>query len=92
MALGYPPRQTAATTALVVTACSFTGAAGYAGHMDLPWLLTVLAGVAVLAGSQIGSRLMIKGAKPGWITWGYATVLAAVAVKLLYEVVAPSLG
>ncbi|WP_316979868.1 sulfite exporter TauE/SafE family protein [Shumkonia mesophila] len=92
MALGYPPRQTAATTALVVTVCSFTGAAGYAGTMELPGLLTALAAVAVIVGSQIGSRLMIKGAKPAWITWGYAAILTAVAVKLLWEAAASSLG
>ncbi|MBE0530282.1 MAG: sulfite exporter TauE/SafE family protein, partial [Rhodospirillales bacterium] len=85
MSLGYAPRQTAATTALVVTVCSFTGAAGYAGTMDLPWLLTGLAVVAVLIGSQVGSRLMIKGAKPAWITRGYAVILTAVAAKLLWE-------
>lgn len=92
MALGHAPRQTAATTALVVTVCSFTGAAGYAGTMALPDLLTGLAVVAVLIGSQVGSRLMIKGAKPAWITWGYAAILAAVAAKLLWEAAAAALG
>ena len=92
MALGYAPRQTAATTALVVTVCSFTGAAGYAGTMELPGLLTGLAVVAVLIGSQLGSRLMIKGAKPAWITRGYAAILTAVAAKLLWEAAAASLG
>jgi len=92
MALGYPPKQTAATTALVVTVCSFTGAAGYAAHVDVPWGLAALAAVAVVVGSQIGSRLMIKGVKPAWITWGYAAILTAVAAKLLWEAMAPALA
>lgn len=88
LALGYPPKQTAATTALVVTICSFAGVAGYAPRLDLPWQAAILAAIAVVAGSQIGARLMLKGAKPAWITWGYAVILGGVAVKLLWEVLA----
>jgi uncharacterized membrane protein YfcA len=60
--------------------------------MELPGLLTALAALAVLIGSQIGSRLMIKSAKPAWITWGYAVILTIVAAKLLWEAAAFSLG
>lgn len=87
MALGYPPKQTAATTALVVTVCSFAGFAGYAPGLNLPWLVAGLAVAAVVIGSQIGARLMLRGAKPAWITWGYAVILGGIAVKLVWEVV-----
>lgn len=92
MSLGYGPRQTAATTALVVTVCSFTGVAGYAPHMAVPGGLAAMAGLAVVIGSQIGSRLMVRGAKPASITGGYAILLSAVAAKLLWEAASPLLG
>jgi uncharacterized membrane protein YfcA len=88
LALGYPPRQTAATTALVVTVCSFAGFAGYLPRLDLPWAVTGLALVAVVCGSQIGARLMIRGAKPSWISWGYVAILTGVAAKLIWEAAA----
>ena len=88
LALGYPAKQTAATTALVVTVCSFAGFAGYAPRLDLPLTVTVLAVVATVAGSQIGTRLMLRGTKPAWITWGYVVILIGVAVKLMWETVA----
>ena len=85
MALGYAPKQTAATTALVVTVCSFAGFAGYAPRFDLPLGLTALGIGFVVIGSQVGARLMLKGAKPAWITWGYVVILSAVAAKLVWE-------
>ncbi len=88
LAMGYAPRETAATTALVVTVCSFAGVVAYLPHMELPWLPAVLAAAAVVAGSQLGSRLMIRGAKPAWIAWGYVAILAAIAVKLAGEAIA----
>lgn len=92
LALGYSPRATAATTALVVTVCSFAGFAGYAPRLDVPLALTIPAVIAVIAGSQIGARLMLKGAKPAWITWGYVAILCAVAIKLVWEAAARLLG
>lgn len=89
MAMGSPPRQVAATTALVVTVCSFAGFAGYAPGLDLPWTLAVAATAAVIIGSQIGARLMLRGAKPSWIAWGYVAILGAIAVKLLWEAAVP---
>lgn len=92
LALGYPPKRTAATTALVVTVCSFSGFAGYAPGLDISWSAAGLALAAVIVGSQIGSRLMLRGAKPAWITWGYAVILGGIALKLLWEVSAALLG
>lgn len=85
LALGYPPRRAAATTALVVTVCSFSGFAGYVPALDVPMGFAAIAAVAVIAGSQIGSRLMIRGVKPAWIGWGYAIVLAVVAARMIWE-------
>lgn len=85
MAMGYPPRRVAATTALVVTVCSFAGFAGYAPNLDLPWTVAIATAAAVIIGSQIGSRLMLRGAKPSWIAWGYVAILGGIAVKLLWE-------
>jgi len=86
MALGFPPKRTAATTALVVTMCSFTGFAGYAPQFSVPLSLTALGVGAVLIGSQLGAHMMLRGVKPSWINHGYAAVLSIVALTLASEV------
>jgi len=43
LALGYPPKQAAATTALVVIVCSFAGVAGYVPYLDFPVILACVA-------------------------------------------------
>jgi uncharacterized protein len=86
MALGFPPKRTAATTALVVTICSFAGFAGYAPHFSAPLGLTALGVCAVLIGSQLGAHIMLHGIKPSWISQGYAAVLTFVALTLVSEV------
>ncbi|MFD2181726.1 sulfite exporter TauE/SafE family protein [Rhodoplanes azumiensis] len=88
VALRYPPRRAAATTALVVTVCSFAGVAGYAPTLDLPVGPTLLTVAAVLIGSRIGTLLMLRTARPAWIMRGYAIVLAGVAAMLCGEVLA----
>jgi uncharacterized protein len=86
MALGFPPKRTAATTALVVTVCSFAGFAGYAPQFSVPLSLTVLGVGAVLIGSQLGAHVMLRGIKPAWINKGYAAVLSIIALTLVSEV------
>jgi uncharacterized protein len=86
MTLGFPPKRTAATTALVVTVCSFAGFAGYAPQFEVPLGLTAFGICAVLIGSQLGAHLMLRGVKPSWINQGYAAILSIVAITMLSEV------
>ena len=46
LALGYPTKQAAATTAFVVVFSSFSGFAGHAALGDLPWTFIASAGAA----------------------------------------------
>ena len=85
LSLGYPPKQTAATTALVVTVCSFAGVAGYAPRLDFPVAVAVLSALPMVIGSQVGARLVLRGATPSWITRGYVVILVGVAIKLVWE-------
>ena len=87
LALGYPAKQAAATTALVVTFSSISGFAGYAAQGHFPLLPTVLGIAAVLLGSQLGARFMTGKAKAAWITQTYAVVLVVIAAKLVWEAV-----
>ncbi|MCU7958521.1 MAG: sulfite exporter TauE/SafE family protein [gamma proteobacterium symbiont of Bathyaustriella thionipta] len=86
MELGYPTRQAAATTAFIVTFSSFSGFLGHMaeGHVDM--LLTGLAVVAVIAGSQLGAWFMANKARPEWVKRLYGVLLLAVAIKLLLGV------
>jgi uncharacterized membrane protein YfcA len=86
MALAYPPKQMAATTALVVTVCSFAGLAGYVPQFEMPLDMAALGVCAVLIGSQLGAHIMLRGMQPAWINRGYAAVLSAVALTMLSEV------
>ena len=85
LALGYPAKKAAATTALVVTFSSISGFAGYAAQGHFPLLPTVLGVAAVLLGSTFGARFMTGKAKSTWITQTYAVVLVLIAVKLVWD-------
>lgn len=83
--LGLPPKRAAATTALIVTLCSFAGFAGYAARAQLPMMMTLFGAVAVLLASLVGPRLMIRKVKSRWIRQGYAAILILVATILIWE-------
>ena len=87
IALGYPTKRAAATSAFVVVFSSFSGFLGHvaAGHFDRTLMLGGLA--AVIAGSWLGSRIMIDKADPRLIKRMFGVVLLVVAVKLAWGVV-----
>lgn len=86
MALGYPVKQAAATSAFVVIFPSFSGVAGHVAGGHFHWPLMAAATVAVIVGSQIGARLMKEKMKAAWIKKMFAGVLLAVSVKLFLKV------
>ena len=85
MAMGYPTKMATATTAYVVTFSSFSGFVGHASAGQLPWQVTAIGAVAVLLGSQFGARYLTGKAKAPEVKRIYAAVLAAIAIKLLFD-------
>ncbi len=83
IAMGYPTKTAAATTAFAVVFSSFTGFAGHlaAGHFN--WPLMLWASLAVVLGSQIGAHLMSTRMKSRQLKQIFAVVLLFVAVKLI---------
>ncbi len=89
LALGYPTKRAAATSAFVVLFSSFAGFAGHAALGELPWTLIAGAGAAAVVASQFGARLMRDRLRAPWIKTGFGVVLLAVAVKLALPVLFP---
>ena len=85
MAMGYPTKRAAGTTAMVASFSSFSGVVGHAARGHFPLLLTLLAVVAVCAGALSGARFMVARTKTGGIKLTYATLLLVIAVKLAWE-------
>ncbi|MGQ4871040.1 MAG: sulfite exporter TauE/SafE family protein [Candidatus Thorarchaeota archaeon] len=83
---GLDPKVAAATSALVVT-CS--GSASFLSHVLTAaapdWAVWIASAVAVLGGSQIGSRLMAHRARPRHIRAVFGMVLLCVAALLLVQ-------
>ncbi len=85
IAIGYPTKQAAATSAFVVVFSSFSGFAGHVaeGHFNLP--LLIYASIAVIVASQIGARVMKEKMKAKWIKQSFGVLLITVAVKLSWH-------
>jgi uncharacterized membrane protein YfcA len=83
---GLAPRIAAATSSLVIT---FSASSGFLAHLlsaaRPDWLLWGLCAGAVLAGSQIGSRLMAHKLKGGAIKLIFGVVLLIVAALLIFN-------
>ncbi|MFC1811410.1 sulfite exporter TauE/SafE family protein [Thermodesulfobacteriota bacterium] len=85
LAMGYPTKQAAATSAFVVIFSSFSGFAGHVAEGHFNWPLMVVTGIAVVVGAQVGAYVMKEKMKAKWIKQMFAVVLLAVAVKLLWK-------
>jgi len=87
MYMGYPTKVAAATSAFVVVFSSFTGFLGHlaVGHFD--WALMAVLAVAVIAGSQVGARVMHARMKPRLIKQMFGIVLIFVALKMLWGLI-----
>jgi hypothetical protein len=51
------------------------------------WLLTAIGVVAVIIGSQLGGRFVVKKAKSKQVKIIYVIVLVLIASKLIYSVI-----
>ncbi len=87
LALGYPTKVVAATTALAVMVSAFSGFMGHiaVGHFD--WQLLIFAGIAVVVGSQIGARVMNSRMEPRRIKQMFGILLVLVALKLIWGLI-----
>lgn len=85
LAMGYKTKEAAATSSFVVVFSSFSGFAGHVaeGHFYWPFMLATT--VAVIAGSQLGAKVMKEKMEDRWIKRMFAVVLLAVAVKLFWR-------
>lgn len=87
MWMGYKTKQAAATSAYVVTFSSFSGYFGHIAQGHFEWKLGVVLVVAVIIGSQVGSRFLTNQAKSKQVKIVYAIVLLIIAFKMILEVV-----
>lgn len=84
MYMGYPTKIAAATSAFVVIFSSMTGFLGHVavGHFD--WQLMVIASIAVILGSQLGSRTMATRMKPRQLKQMFGVVLLFIGFKMIW--------
>ena len=81
---GLDPRAAAATSALVVTGSGISGFVSHLATAARPnWGIWLTAALAVLAGSQIGSRLMSTRLKPRAVKVIFGVVLLGVSALLI---------
>ena len=85
LAMGYPTKKAAATSAFVVIFSSFSGFAGHVAEGHFNWPLMIATSIAVIIGAQIGAHVMKEKMKAKWIKQMFAAVLLGVAVKLLIK-------
>ena len=85
LAMGYPTKQAAATSAFVVIFSSFSGFVGHIAEGHFNWPLMIATSIAVILASQIGAKVMKEKMKARWIKQMFAVVLLVVAVKLLWK-------
>ena len=83
---GIDMKMAAATSAMVVT---FSGTSSFVSHIATAakpdWFFWMLGIVSVFAGSQIGSRLMVKQLKPESVRLIFGVVLLGVAAILIVK-------
>jgi uncharacterized membrane protein YfcA len=80
---GLDPKAAAATSALVVTGSGISGFISHLATAAKPqWGIWLASAVAVLAGSQIGSRVMSTRLKPRAVKIVFGVVLLGVAALL----------
>ena len=84
MAMGYPTKLAAATSAFTVVFSSVTGFLGHlaVGHFD--WQLMAALAIAVIVGSQLGAHTMHTRMKPRLLKQMFGIVLLIIAAKMIW--------
>ena len=84
LALGYPTKTAAATSAFIVIFSSFSGFAGHATEGHYSWPLLLGSSVAVIVASLAGAKVMRDKMKATWIKRIFGALLVGVALKLAW--------
>ena len=83
---GLDPKAAVATSAVIV---SFSGSSSFLSHLLMAakadWLIWTLCLLAVLVGSQLGSRFMVRKLKPKSVKLVFGIVLLGVAALLIVK-------
>lgn len=84
--IGLDMKVAVATSAFIIT-CS--GISSFLTHMTLQaqpqWNIWIPCVMAVLIGSQLGSRLMVTKLKPNYVKWIFISVSLVVAIVLIVK-------
>ncbi len=84
--IGLDMKVAVATSAFIIT-CS--GISSFLTHMTLQaqpqWNIWIPCVIAVLIGSQLGSRLMVTKLKPNYVKWIFISVSLVVAIVLIVK-------
>lgn len=78
-------KAAAATSAVIVTGSGLSGFLAHLPTADLHWDLTLATALAVLVGSQVGSRLMARKLKSRAVRVVFGVVLLGVATALFLQ-------
>jgi len=86
MAVGYPTKQAAATSAFIVLFSSFSGFLGHVAEGHFNWQVLIFCTIAVIIGAQLGAKVMKEKMKARWIKQMFGILLIAVAIKFSWNI------
>jgi uncharacterized membrane protein YfcA len=87
IAVGYPTKRAAATSAFVVVFSSFSGFAGHVAEGHYDWRVMLIGLIAVIVGAQVGAKVMNERMKARWIKQIFGVLLLGVAVKFSWPII-----
>jgi hypothetical protein len=84
--IGLDIKVAAATSAFIVTCSGVSSFLSYVALQAQPqWNIWIPCIIAVLIGSQLGSRLMVTKLKPNYVKWIFVCVSLVVAIVLIVK-------
>lgn len=86
IAVGYPTKSAAATSAFIVLFSSFSGFLGHVAEGHFNWQVLIFCTIAVIIGAQIGGKVMKEKMKARWIKQIFGVLLVFVAIKFSWNI------
>ncbi|MEF8794773.1 sulfite exporter TauE/SafE family protein [Thiohalorhabdus sp.] len=86
LAVGYPTKQAAATSAFIVVFASLSGFAGHVAVGHFHWPLLAATGLAAVVGAQLGAWVMRERLRARWVRQAFGVLLLGVAFRLVWPV------
>ena len=87
IAVGYPTKHAAATSAFIVLFSSFSGFLGHVAGGHFNWQVLIFCTIAVIIGAQIGGKVMKEKMKARWIKQIFGVLLIIVAIKFSWNII-----